>query len=143
MPAQDDVSDDPYRYSGFFESLANSSPQFAEMSFRVALEGYYRGGTAEQHDALMAEYEVPAARLKNAQGPALWTELWHLQTAPREVLKSLNIQPTGDVAAMMAVKAPDGYGGFWLGPGEIRSPTDGSQDVRNDNQLGGEFWSGH
>ena len=138
--AAGDTSDEPFRYPSFFLRKTDSALTTSELTFQIARAGLYRGGTAEDRQELLAEYDNTARNNLNASGPDGLAHVWGMQMALREILPALELEPTDAIAQLLAIEIPDDVGGFWLAPGEIRSPPGDAHALRSDNQRGAERW---
>lgn len=129
-------------WPSFYHMHANVTLTSSELAFRIASAGFYKGGTQEQHAALLAEYDVGIKNiLIGGSGPARDRLAWGLQKALKPVLKAMNAAPTSAMQSILAEDLSDVEAGFWLAEGEIRSPDEPSQAVRSDNQWGSEQWN--
>ncbi|MCV2447169.1 hypothetical protein [Paracoccus sp. DMF] len=63
-----------------------------------------------------------------------------MQQALPLILEQTGAQPTPMISDLLAMQIPPDVGGFFLAPGEIRSPKDEDQRARTDNQFGTERW---
>lgn len=125
----------------FFLDHANASEISGEIAFRVALLGHYRNGPPEMVDELIFLYDRTAAQYLGTTGPENLHVIWCIQKVLPLILEQTGREPTPAIAALLATPIPEGIGGFWLAPGEIRSPMEPDQRVRSDNQRGRELWS--
>lgn len=128
-------------WSPFFELHANVTLISSEMNFRIAQAGLYRGGTPDQHAALVAEYDVGIRNiLVGGSGPARDRKAWGVQKALGQIVPMLRVEPTTAMRGILAEDLSGADAGFWLGPGDIRSPNTPAQYMRSDNQWGTERW---
>lgn len=140
-PAEGINSDGSVYYGeSFAEFNANANPQVLEVTFRVARLGFYRNGTVEQNKRLLELYDQTASQYVGSTGPENLHIIWLLQRLLPLVLEQTGQTPTPAIASVLATRVPDGIGGFFLAPDEIRSPPDEDQRVTNDNQTGHERW---
>lgn len=142
MPAPDDTSPDPYRYSSFFLRLATANPMSLEMSFRIAREGFYRGGSEEDHRMLLEAYENLMPDYTPSRGPSDMATMWQMQMTLSEVVPALGLTVLSETSKMMAIEDTAKHGGFWLAEGEFQSPNEDAQVVSSDNPKGTELWHG-
>ncbi|MEO1347027.1 MAG: hypothetical protein AAFV74_23040 [Pseudomonadota bacterium] len=126
----------------FLLRTANANPFSSEIAFRVALAGYYRGGSVDDLSELDALYEMAAEQYLGSTGDENLHLVWQMQKAITEIYRSLERDVPDRVAALLAMQIPADVGGFWLAPGEVRSPDEPDQVVTNDTQLGNELWNG-
>lgn len=139
-----DTLDDGYeiRSSAFAVAQANASPWSTHLMFRLAREGLLGRPTQPARDAMDAAYQRTAGQYIGSTGPENLRTVWRLQMAVGAVYEALGMPVTGDLADLMEMEVPADLQGFFLGPGEIRSPDDPDQKVRADNQHGTERWDG-
>jgi hypothetical protein len=121
---------------------ANASPNASEIMFRLGKEGVLTKGTPAQMEEMDALYQRATEQYLGSTGPANLITVWGLQMAINEVYGALDLPLAGDIATLMDMQVPANIGGFFLAPGEIRSPNDPDQLVTNDNQTGTERWDG-
>lgn len=129
-----------FSYPSFFEGLANGQAIHAEVAFRIAHDGFYRGGPRKSVDGLVANYERVAAQFVDATGPSDLSTAWLLQRVLRSVFEQLERDPGQAVDAVMSRELPDGVGGFFLAPEELRSRDAADQRVNTENLTGSELW---
>lgn len=133
----------PFYSESFFEFNANPSVSSSELCFRIALKGYYRGGPQSIIDKIVKSYERAATQYIGTSGPDNLAVVWGLQKVIPLVYEQMGVAPSGAVAELLKMKVPDDIGGFFLGPGEIRSAdSHNDQRVSNFNQYGIEKWDG-
>ena len=129
------------RHDNFFEILANVAITSSELNFRIAEAGLYRGGSADQHRTLLDRFDMGLRNvLIGGSGPRFLREVWGLQMALGRILPALGLEPTSPMQEILSVPVPVEFAGFWLKPGELRSPQDGSHALRDDNQWGSARW---
>lgn len=129
-----------FKSTPFFESRANANSISLEISFRIALEGHYAGGPAHAIAALTHNYERTAEQYNESSGPADLAKVWMMQKALPPIYAQMGKTPGPEVAKLLAMNVPEDIGGFWLAPGEIRSPDEENQRPLNDNQQGQQRW---
>ena len=129
-----------FKSTPYFESRATANSISLEISFRSALEGHYSGAAIDTADALAQIYERTAAQYNESSGPADLAKVWMMQKALPPIFAQLDQSPGPEVAKLLAIDVPEDVGGFWLAPGEIRSPDDENQRPLNDNQQGQQRW---
>jgi hypothetical protein len=125
----------------FHERNATANTLSMEVAFRVGRLGHFQGGTADDVAKLVALYEGVAQQYAGSTGPENLAVIWALQRVLTEVVAQTGQQPSGAIAAVLQTEVPPGIGGFFLAPGEIRSPARDDQIVRNDNQAGRQQWN--
>ena len=125
----------------FHLSNANANARACEVTFRIAEAGLYKGGSAEDLAELDMRYDRVAVQYLGSTGERNLHKVWLLQMATSAVYESLGREPPPAVSKLLAMDIPDGIGGFWLAPGELRSPDDPDQVVNNNNQWGNEMWN--
>lgn len=140
--AAEGINSDGSVYYGesFAEFNANANPLVLEVTFRIARLGFYRNGTPEQTERLIALYDRMAKQYVGSTGPENLHLIWLMQRLLPLVLDQTGQKPTPAIAAILATPVPDDVGGFFLAADEIRSPPDENQRVNNDNQTGHERW---
>ncbi len=138
----DAAPDDDFVFASYFEGLANANLVSSEVAFRIAQEGHFTGGPDKVVDEIVASYERVADQYIDASGPSDQAAAWGLQMALKPVFEQLGRTPGEAVSAVLAQELLEGAGGFFLAPGEVRSPDDEDQRVNNDNQVGKETWHG-
>jgi len=129
-----------YRSDSFAQKHANADLLANEVAFRAARLGHYRNGPPDQVADVMVLYDRTAQQYVGSTGPDNLHTIWALQKVLPLILEQTDQSPTPAIAALLATTIPQGIGGFFLGPDQIRSPEVPSQLVRNDNQSGTQMW---
>ena len=124
----------------FHERNANANARACEVMFRIVEAGLFKGGSAEDLAEIDKIYDRVAVQYLGSTGEENLHTVWHLQMATSAVYESLGRATPPEVSKLLAMDIPDGIGGFWLAPGELRSPNDPDQVVNNYNQWGNEMW---
>lgn len=130
-----------YAIPGFFETLARPDPISAEVTFRLAREGFYDNPPEESALRIAAQYRAIARQLSNASSPEDLALAWTMQRAIAEVYKAFGQRGyDSDINNLMRLRIDRMIGGFFLAPGEIRSPDIFDQRVDSARQFGRQKW---
>lgn len=129
-----------FRSRPYFEGLANANSIAQEVSFRIANLGHYKNGPPDVIDRIVERYERTAEQFNDTSGPDGLHVVWMMQRTLPLIYEQLGRTPGQEVAKLLAIEVPEGIGGFWLGPDEIRSADIESQRPLNDNQRGSQRW---
>lgn len=121
---------------------ANANAMANEFAFRLALKGHYRSTPPEWADELDRLYTRTANQYIGSSGSENLHDIWCMQMALDVIYADLGRPMPPAVAELMKMEIPEDTGGFWLAPGEVRSPEDADQIVDNENQTGREKWHG-
>lgn len=124
----------------FHESTANANMQSLEVAFRVALAGRYRNAPPGAVRGVLERFEQTAEFLNGSTGPTAMAKIWALQKVLEAALPQMQAEPGPAARAILDIDVPPEVGGFFLAPGEVRSPPDPDQQMTTDNQTGQERW---
>lgn len=129
-----------YELDPFFVSILGKSQVMSEVAFRAARAGYFDsppdGGAARIRTALDSAargFDRPSTDRDHAQ-------VWAFQRAAEEIVTALDITPGPALKELLDRRVPSEIGGFYLAPGEIRSPYEADQRTSSDTPFGRERW---
>lgn len=130
-----------YAMPGFFETLARADPISAEVSFRLARDGLYDNPPEAAALRIAAQYRAVARQISDASTPDDLALAWTLQRAIAEVYKAFGQSGYDeDIKVLMRLRIDRNIGGFFLAPGEIRSPDSFDQRIEAGRQFGRQKW---
>ena len=132
------------KFKSFFELLISANKQSLEVAFRIAKDGHFATADPEARERLLARVDEIAEFVGEGTGPEATSRQWALAMFAREALPQMDAEPTAALKAQQAQPIGDASAevGFFLAPGELRSPPDTDQKVTTDNQTGNERWDG-
>ncbi|WP_156121805.1 hypothetical protein [Halocynthiibacter namhaensis] len=105
----------------YFDMMAVSSAgvTFGEIMFRIAHAGYFQGSTQEQIDVVFATLERYLKEIEGSRSSRELGQKWRIQAIVEAILETTNLSPSPELARLMADRAPDRYGSWWLRPDQL------------------------
>lgn len=129
-----------YEIPGYFLSLANDDRIHNEVAFRIALEGHYKNGPETASAAITHAYERAATQYRDPESEEDFGTVWTLQKTIRLLYEEMDKPYGPEIQRLMKIHVPREIGGFFLAPGQIRSPSAASQRAIDRTRFGGERW---
>lgn len=114
-------TDKPMR--NYFDSLAGGTGNgiVAEIMFRIAYEGYFKGATLEQLSTIFNRYQKWLDEIEGSENSRDLRQAWQFQAILDAIVGTTGVTLPPDLAQLMESRIPDQYGGWWLRPDQIRS----------------------
>ena len=131
-----------YRQPGYFQALAGSNRILSEVAFRIAREGHYGDGSEADIADLSRTYEAVSREVRLAEDEQSQATIWALSMALDAIHEGMGIEPGPAARRVMSARTSRMEGGFFLAPGELRSPDTFDQRATDPRQIGDAQWAG-
>jgi len=136
-----DQGDFLYELPSYFNALATGNRLHTEVSFRLAQEGFYKNPPAEHVQGLKQQFEATAQKFLGKHSRNDRNTVWALKKAYKVIYEEMQETPGPNVRDILRQGFESGVGGFFLAPGEIRSPRRSDQYITNrETQVGSNKW---
>lgn len=142
FPITTEDGDFLYEIDPFFIQLVGTDRIANEVAFRAALMGYYNDASDSDRAHLISAYHSVIRSLPAPQSPRDYAERWAVQKTARMIYNEFGLVPSEFIRRFFRDRVPNEYGGFYLGPDDLRSPYTSSQRLNFEDPWGPEKWVG-